>query len=389
MAINVDQLTRVQTKEEVLATLLAQLESLGFPARSWHPGGVRRTMLEVFAQALANATLVVRDIGLGGFNDTAERDWLTLFSLSHYRNARKPAVRTEGYVRITSSANAAAPASFGAGDVVFVARSGQTYRNVDPFTIEASDQVDVRVRAEAAGSSGDVAAGTIDRMQTPVAGVSVTNEVPLDRESWIAINGADEESDASLRERNRTKWATRSASTLPAMGYAYYALEASASVRRAFVDDDNPRGPGTIDIYLAGDHGPVASTVASAVEDYLYGRTPDGIVRVGMGAKVAVKSAERLQLPIRGTAYVASAYNTTATQRAVVDAVKGYFRDLPIGGSRVGTSDAGRVVFGELYRAVLSVAGVRNVAFTSPAEDLVLKPHQVVVPATMLRYVGV
>jgi len=389
MALSIAQLGQVVSVEDALELQLRLLERLGFSARSWQPGSVARTLVELNARLLSAQSEAIRTLALAGYNETAEGPWLALFSKSHYDNTKKPGLRTRGLVTLTAGAQAPTTMNFGASDLVFAdPKTGRTYRNLAPITLAAGQSVTALIEAEQIGAEGDVPNGAITEMRTPVAGVTAANRPLAGERSWITVNGADDELDQHLRERNRLKWATRSASSLPGLGYAAYALEASLSVRRAWVDDQNPRGPGSLDLYLAGDVAEVSDAVVADVERFLRGEV-DGVPRMGLGANLLVKSARRVPVPVRGTAYLAAAYNTEPTQRAINAAIRTYFRALPIGGTRLSPSTRGRVVFGELYRAVLSIAGVRNVSFTSPSDDLELEPGVVAIPSIALRFESV
>jgi len=388
MPLTLAQLTKVVTEEEALELLLGELQALKINARAWQEGSVPLTLVRVFARTYANFTEVVRQLTEAGFNETSTGEFLDLFSKSHYRNGRKPAVSTEGLVRMTASSTSPGPFSFGASELVFAdSITGQAFRNVDPGLINANESVDLLVRAEAPGSVGDVATNTITVMRTPLAGVSADNPLPSGATSWITKNGSDVESDEALRERNASKWGSLGIGS-PALAYQHWALEAHESVRRVWVDDQNPRGPDSLDVYIAGDAGAISSVAVEAVNTFFTGDV-DGLRRVAFGADLQVKSANRLDLPLRGTVYIQSSYNTRATQLEVVRRLRDYFKLLPIGGTRITVDAAGRVILGELFRAMLSVTGVRNVQFTSPQADREVRANQVVVPVMQFGYVSV
>lgn len=383
--LSIHQLMSVATKDEVLETLLSQLTALRFNARSWHVGGARRTLLEVFAQLYASATSVNADLARAGFNDTAKGPWLDIFSLSHYANKREDAVATEGFLRLTAAANAPGPFTLGAESLVFTDRElGLSYRNMEGATLLAGETLDLPVRCETPGAIGDVAPGTVTIMRTPLAGVTVTNP-----SGWITRNGSDVESDPSLQEKNRTKWATLAATTRPGNAYVYFAKEAHASVRRVNVDTFNPRGPGTINVWLAGDAGPLGQPVVDTVQQYMLGQI-DNVERIGLGADVQFKSAVRYELPLRGRVLIRSSYNTRATQLSIVAAIRELFRTLPVGGVRDSLLSAdGRIPLGEVFRVVMATPGVQNLQMVSPTEDVRLEARQVAVPAVLFAYVSV
>lgn len=386
--LSLAQLCRVVTQEGARELLLDVLESLKFPARSWQEGSNQRSLLEAFAYAHATETRVIAEMAAGIYNDTATGGWLDMLSMSDYRHERKPAVRTRGYVRLVASTNAPGPFMMGDRDVVVSDATGRTYRNVGGFTLAAGQVVSVLFEAETAGAAGDVAINAITEFKTPLAGVTVANPPIAGDTTWITVNGADAESDEALRQRNRDKWQTLGAVAMPARAYAYYAAKAHDSVRRVFIDDQNPRGPGTVSVFVAGDSGPVSGAVVSAVNAYLSG-VVDGTDKRAAGADVIAFSATPMSVPVRGTVYLLSSYHTAETRRDIEAAVVAYFRDLPVGGRRVMPHAPGTVSWGELYRVILTIAGVRNVAFIEPLADVPLAPSAVATPALALTYESV
>lgn len=387
--LSLAQLTRVVTVEEARELLLDILVSLRFPARSWQEGSNQRSLVEAFARMYASVTEVVRDMAAGGYNDTAVGAWLDLYSLSEYRHRRKPAVRTRGYVRLVAAPGAPGPFTLQPLDLVLSDSTGQTFRNVAPITLTGGQTLAVLVEAESAGAAGDVAVGALTELKTPLAGVSVSNPVLAGDTTWITVNGADAESDEALRERNANKWGTLGAVAMPRRGYAYHALQADTSVRRVYVDDTNPRGPGTITVYVAGDAGALSGTVVSAVNAHLIGTGPDGIDKRAAGADVVALSALVTTVQVKATVYLVSGYNTAATQQGIAATVADFFRDLPIGGRRYAPGQGGVVPFGELYRALLNIPGVRNAAFVTPLADVPLAASAVAVPTLQLTYESV
>jgi uncharacterized phage protein gp47/JayE len=388
MALTLDQLTGVITEDDALAECIAILAGLGYNATSWQDGSVQLTLVRLVAKLWSRQSETVAKLAGMGLNEYASGDWLELFSYSHYANTKKKALTTRGVEVLTASADAPGPFTINASDLVFAdTLTGQTFRNTSSGVLNAGGTLALDIEAESPGSKGDVAPNTITVMKTPLAGVTANNPIPDGASSWITRNGGDDETDAALRTRNRTKWATIGSAGVPGAAYEHFSLQAHESVKRVFVDDRNPRGPNTIDIYVAGDAGDLSSTVVQAVDDYLSGIT-DGKVRKGAGSDVEVYSALRRDIAIGGTIYIANNYNTTATQSAILAAVSEYFKTLDIGGTKQAVGGTGYVVFGRIYTAVLTVRGVTN-AVLSLGGDIALAKNEVAVPVPAFSYVSV
>jgi uncharacterized phage protein gp47/JayE len=387
--LSLAQLTHVVTEEEALEASLQILTDLKFNARSWQTGSMQLTLVRLVSKVWATGSQAVADIAAGGYNDLAEKEWLELFSISHYQNQKKAAHATQGTGVLTAASNAPGPFTIGPEDLVAADTvNGYTYRNKTGGLLNAGAKLALMWEAESPGAQGDIANGTLTIMRTPLAGVTLNNPMPVGGTSWITRNGADAESKEALRIRNSSKWATIGSAGTPALAYVHFAAQAHASVRRVFVDDQNPRGPNTVDIYVAGDAGDLSPTVVQAVQDYLDG-TIDGIGRKATGSNVLVKSAVRNDTPLRATIYITKQYNTAATQQAILDAIYAYFKVLPIGGTRVDLDQDGVIVFGEVLRAILSVPGVRNAIFSAPTGDVPVPKNEVIVAVPTFQYVGV
>lgn len=396
MGLSVEQLITPLKKEQALATILDMLVDLGFPAKSWQSGSLARSLIEIWAAIDANRSQAIPDIAKSGFNPLATGAWLHLLAESHFDNTPLPGSCTIGMLVMTASESAGGPYTIDTGvnqqifaDSVY----GYTYRNITGGTLTAGGSLTVTIQAEQIGAQADVASNTITVQKTPLAGVTVNNPDYVDPGlgalgTWITENGAFAESDDKLRLRNATKWATLT--TIPPRdAYIHFALKAHESVTRASLDDKNPRGPGTLDVYIAGVNGALSGGVVSVVSDFIAGVT-DGKGRVPPGGDVLVKAAVNTAVPITGTVFIERSFNTASNRAAIETALRMYFQSLPVGGTIVTLGAQGVIVYAQLLRIVLSAApGVTNVIFTSPTTSIVLATGQVAVPTINLTYSAV
>lgn len=385
-----EQLTSPVTYAQARQTAIALLVSLGFKgAASWQEGSWPRTLgIEVPAAIIADLRGLAVAIASSGFNESASGSFLTVFSRSHYDNARAPAVKTQGTLVLTALPSALSN-TFGPQELVASDNFGHTFRNLTGATLEPGAVLALGWEAEVAGSASNVAAGLITTLVTTLAGVSVSNPG-----SWITRVGAQAESDAKLRLRNSSKWGTR-ADTAPAAAYEHWALSANGAITRVYVDDDNPLGPGTVHIWIASDlvDAPVDLTdVAASVVALIEGQT-DGRVRRGIGAIVSCAPAVAHNLPIDAIVYVATSWQDTAPA-AIKAAIETLYATLPIGGIRTDGA-SGALPFASLYGAVMRVPGVVNVKFNTPDPmvtlgDRALLPSEIAVLSSYamdIRYV--
>lgn len=354
MGLSLQQLLTPSTEDESLASLLAILNALGFSATSWQSGSLQLTLVRLLARLHSDSTQTVNVITRGRFNDLATGDWLTLKAKSDFDNTRIPAIATQMNITLSDPLSVG-PFTIVLGQLVFTDQDGSTYRNITAGTLPAGLSLTLLFQAEIPGAD---ARPTTLVFSTPLAGVAFVLVTP------IIVIGADEEKDDTLRLRNSSKWATLAYST-PSGAYVHWALTANSLITRAYVDDLNPRGPDTVDIYIAGDGGALAPSVATDVTNLIEGIT-DGIVRRPVSANVLAFSATNVSVSIVGNLYVSPSYTLSGVQNDVYLALEAYFNTIPLGGA------GGSVTLGALYRVITLVPGVVNVNITTPTGDVVI-----------------
>lgn len=382
MALSLRQLLEPVSKDEATNTAIDILVSMGFPgASAWQSGGNRRGLLELTGQIWSDVSITIVAVARFVINEYAEGDWLTILSKSFFDNERQDPVATQGTIKLTAASTAPGPFVIAIGDLIFADGDGIRYTNITGGTLNAGGTLDLTIQADEPGAAGDVANDAIMTMVTPLTDVTCTNPDTGGTGTWISRNGADEEPDETLRERNRDKWPTLSA-TPPGLAYKTWAIEADSAITRAEVDDQNPRGPGTLDVYIAGVAGALSAGTVQTALDYINGDGPDGIQRRGNGADLQVFSAAENELVLTGTVYIASAYNNATKQAEINAAVQSFFKKLRIGGTRLADPfGTGYVLFAEYHKTVMSIEGVVNFAPTGDVTgDVALAANEVAKP---------
>jgi phage-related baseplate assembly protein len=381
MALSVEQLIEQVSKEVALTTLISILDALGFPATSWQSGSIQRTLLEMHAELYEEISLVVTDIAKAGFNSTSTGGWLTLLADSHYDNQRGEGVKTRGPCEL-ADAQQTGPHTIDIGEMVVSDAAGHRYRNITAGVLPAAGALtggDALIfEAELVGTDYNIANGEITIVVEGPPGVTVNNPDPGSG-SWRTQEGADAETDAALQRRDQTKWATLTKAP-PADAYEFWARAADQSVTRVYIDDENPRGPGTLDVYIAGADGALTgpdttpSTVAYIVRQYI----EDG--RRAINDDVMVVSAVDSEVTMTGTVYCLPSADLDDIEAKVSAAIAAYFKSVPIGGVRSDSVSIGAFLLGGLYAAIFSVTGVVNVALSAPLADVVLANNEVAIP---------
>lgn len=359
-----EKLRRPLTRFESIDKLLALLRSLGFETSGWQPGRIQGTLITLFGITHSDLSEVTRFLAEFGSNVFASGDGLTEFARSRFVNERSQAVRTRGPIRLTSTASI--PYDIKAGQLIVSTDAGVKFRNLTAGMLAAGSAsapstLSLAWEALIAGDAGNVPLNAVNRMITPLAGVSVANDAGS---PWYTVAGADEESDAVLRQRNRTKW-SRMTVEFVAESYVNIALDAGA--KKVLVHDQNPRGPGTIDVYCAGELAQLGPADMAEIQAEFARRAllttaawadpwPPGDT-----SRTATLHPVPLALDVAATLYhdpkVAGATIQDRARTALLD----FLRLTPIGGWSYATGLENVVTREDVVELLQAVEGVRTV----------------------------
>jgi len=368
--LTIAQLRASVTRAQATQTLLDLLSQLGFSATSWQSGSVQRTIVEMMGEVYSTMSEAKASLVDYCFNDTSSGAGLTEFSDSQYDNQRIVALAAQHTITLTCTA-AEGPHAVSIGDLV-VTDGTCTFRNITAGSVLSGSTLNLTFEAEVAGGDGNVAHSTITTLSTPLAGVTCTNP-DLGTGSSITLAGQDEETDATLKIRNSTKWASLSIET-PADGYEYIALSAVSNLR-VDVDDSNPHGPGTVDVYIAK-----ATGVATGTEEALVQTAMDARIMGGLHDAV-VATSDTINFVF--TVYYDSVYVAATVETACETAIAAYVNGAPIGGYDYTPGPADVLLYNEMVKAIEDVDGVSTVVMTTPSADFSVTAHHVAIVGTI------
>lgn len=373
MVTTVADLIVARTADAIVTEQLDVLAGEEFPATSWQPGSVPRSLVKADATAMAAMDANVANLAKASFLDDAEGDWLTLHARSRFDVTRVAATYTKGRVTLTV-ASGAGPYTISAAQLL-VSDGVRRWRstNTSAVVVTSSAPVSIEVRAESAGAAYNVATGTITSVISPaLAGLSVSNPVYASG-MWITTAGTDRESDASVRARCRARWGTLGRGANDA-AYVYWARTGharAAEVTRATVVWG--LGDGTLTIYLAGPSGPVSSPVENAVGAWIESQKPGTDYPTVVSATAHVVS-------LMATIRVDAGSDSTENRALATDALSAYIAGLDIGED---------VDLGALYHAIYQAAGVLDVDIVQPIADVSVNSNEVATLSLSLTWVTV
>jgi hypothetical protein len=178
-----DDLLIPRDRDTTEALLLSTLQGESFPVTDWYTGSVPKTLLKMFATGLLDRETLLRYVVSGGFLDLAvaltDPDgnpvevWAENLAQQNYGLTRAAATFTQKYVTL-SCASGFGPYSRGAGELRAVSQSGNYYVNTDALSLADGSSATITFQCESPGLVID-ATGTIDKLVTPLPGVSIVD----------------------------------------------------------------------------------------------------------------------------------------------------------------------------------------------------------------------
>ena len=318
------QLLQVPSADELYQDALDFFADLGFSPTNWLTGSLTRGASAFLGLGLAAGARNVALIVQAGLLDLAKGTWLDLLAESHFDETRDLATYATHTVTISSSADMTTPWVIEPGALrVRDSTTGKTFHstNEEQITLAAGagNSEPIPFKADSPGSDYNSATNAIDELVTTKPGASITASVQV-------TSARDDETDPALRQKCRDKWAANVAIHPPSAAYRYWAITASDEVTRAFVDDTNPDGPGTLRVYLAGDSGTVLAGAVTEADAALQAKKSST-------ARVQTLNSTELTCALTGTVYYDSSEPLSDFQAAFEGAVDDWFKQEPIGGT--------------------------------------------------------
>ena len=354
-----------KTLEQIRSDLFARISQVQeeYIQKGWLPRrmnlnkGIIRGLIEIWAWGLYQLYLFLSMMLAQILVKSSDGSWLNLHC-DGIEVSQKPATKALGTVRLTrteSQGNVPVPAGR-----VFKTQPDGTGRVLRFVTTEETvlqdgeTSVSVPVVSEDYGNAANVSAGQISEIVTTIPGVDGVEN----HEDWLDTEGADLESEGSLKERYTLTWKGNN-------GCNKYAYEGWArgvtGVAGVSILDQHPRGQGTVDVVVRGSAGVPTAELLTKVEAAIQSEVPindDFLVR-GV-APVSVSITGNLVLvygdPDTILADVQTQLNALFSAN---ETMTGIF-PFDIG------EDVSR---DRLVAVIMTVPGIKRIEFTSPTED--------------------
>lgn len=362
-----DAVLPLPTLDELKEQKVEELKDEGFVISNFHSGGVFYTMLMIVLRIKVEVIELLRVVLNNMFVSHAGGAWLDL-KMADYSKKRKKAQKTQGFITVRRADMTGEAVKIPKGHVFksILDINGEELRFFvleDAVLQKGAQSVDVLVEAETEGSRYNVPEAQITRTLTYLGEVEITNG-----EDWITLEGSDVEDDESARTRTLRSWSELA--LVPLRDTYINVCEAISGVLYVTVNDQHPRGQGTVDVIVTSEAGAASEDLLgqcrAACEEI---REPD--------TDVLVKSAEVVYTDITLTVTIPDSISRDGLAERAKAAVIDLLRLR------------GRRVFNELTHADLihkvksDVSVVRNVTVTTPTEDLFLATDKVILPGTI------
>lgn len=372
--LSLEQLRKPLTRAQAMERIVELLTAFGFDTTAWQEGAIQRTLMNLLAVLVSDFSEVSKAGAEFGFNAYATGDALREFSRSRYQQDKQLASRTRGTMRLTSTASI--PYTIVPGQLLATTESGVQFRNVTGGVLSAGSvstpsTLDLVFDAVIAGAaSAQVANGAVNRLITPLAGVTISNNLST---PWYSVAGADEESDVSMRRRNATKWATL---TVEFVAESYEHIARQNGAAKVKVHDSNPRGAGTLDVYAAGETAQLGNATMAAIQAAFAARAfqTDAAWPSASDSRVATVHPTPHLLNITATLYhdpnVPGATMVSRAREALTD----YLRRTPIGGWDYSPGPANVLKYEDIADVLKNVEGMRSVTLGTPSSSVTINP---------------
>lgn len=358
-----DSILPVPDIDDLKDDTVAELQDEGFAVTNFNSGGIFYTLLMIVFKVYIELITLCRTVLSNMFVSFAEGTWMEI-KAADFAKKRKVAVKTQGKVTASRSASGEA-VTIPQGQVFKTAKdiNGTELRYfalADTILQQGALSVDVPVEAEIEGSQYNVPAGQIVNTLTHIEGIDkITNG-----DGWITLEGSDIEDLESLRSRTLNAWSELS--TLPTAEKYKNVCEAVPGVLFVRVDDDQPRGQGTIDIIVTGTAGAATDNLLALVQ------AAAEAIR-GPYDNLQVKSSTTVSQAVSITATVSSTIDTTGLEDKVKAAITSM---LQVSKDR----NLNELLLSDINYTVRSKCSeVKNVAFTTPTADVKLGADQIII----------
>ena len=354
----------LRTFTEILADMLQKIVDRT-PLTNLNVGSIIRTIVEIIVGVIAELYEFIGDTHKHAFLATATGNWLD-FKAEEFGIFRKPGAITAGNVIFGREIAETINRPIAAGTIVstLTDTSGNKYRYITqaPAVLESLQlEVSVPVLAEFLGAGYNVGADSIRELTVHIPGITFVRNTA----DWIISEGSDIESDETLRQRAFLAWEELAQGGTKG-AYLSWALSVDG-VTNAYVNDNFPRGQGTVDIFILGTGGIPSPALIAETQIVIDENKP-----ICSDSQVFGPEVRNILLDVVITPRLFT--DTEAIEAEIRQRMDAYFN--PSGNpdyAWITPLGIGRdVIYNQLVEIVMSVPGIYDIHFNIPPDDIII-----------------
>ncbi len=355
-----EKIIPIQDEEEEMEDVEAELTEQGFSITSFKKGGVFYHIIRLLVSLTIELKELARTILNSCFILHAEGDWLDIKG-ADFSKKRKEAKKTKGYVTVYR-AEYEQPAQVTRGHCFKTipdekGNELKYYVLADTVLEAGKSSCKVLVEAEDVGTHYNIAPERITVSTIHIEGIErVSNE-----EGWLFEEGTEKETDEEFRRRCMSSWSELSTRTIAEK--LKNAAKSVAGVLDARIDDQHPRGQGTVDIIVTSSAGQASDELIRQVTEVI-------MPLKGQYEDYLVKSSEIVKQDIDITIYL--------SQYASTDGVRERAEKIIEEAMRLPREEMNCLYRDDLIRRLGSIENYRKTVFKTPTFDIENEENKVI-----------
>jgi len=246
--------------------LTTDLAAEGVTLTGFSPTSAERGLIALDARALATEQEIRAEVTKAGLLvDVELRDeaWVDQKIFNFFRVARLLETKAKHIFTLTNQSATGGPYTIAPLSREAMALDGTKFRNLTGGTLRAGvgETLQLEFEALVAGLSGNIGPGEIYKiLGGTLPAVDITNI--SNSQTFVARR---RETNREYLERALARWGTLAAGGHPA-AVSFRILSGVETITKIGVRDDNPNGPGSVDVFLANASGPATTQECTAAQ---------------------------------------------------------------------------------------------------------------------------
>lgn len=361
MKITVDKLLQSITESEAFSYTVDLAKQFGFSSTAFISGSIGYTLLKVQAAWMALTSDSLKQVAENTFIDTSSGDYLTIKAKSDFDLDRFEATQSE--IKTKIYVTDATPETYEIGEIK-IKINGKEFYLSEQLNIELDGYYDVYWLSTLYGSVSRPGTSYVPAFtENPIPNCTFSNISQSDGYYTYTAEGQDEETDASLISRCKTKWGSLSGNG-PEDLYLYWAKNSTINgeligVNRIKIEKSLAQAVGIVIMYCALPTEAPSAEILNAIDANIQKYR-------AICSTVTVQAATEKEIAYTLTVKVnGKAAGGDGLYSAINSIISDYYSTVDIGGTIIDSTSNGYVVYQNIASAIMSLPGVLNVDFIS------------------------